>query len=604
MERLKRRVLVVFRQRITLERVIQEEIDVVLAPKAIVEALEKDGLCFNGHRRPIQFMSTDDFLPGLDFCDGFKNWFKNFCLVNGLPDLEGFCNPIFESSVRPLYSYFLGLSSIVREYESNIVVLHDGICSGFGSTYYMAEWERSTRLLYQRELWFASYIEAYCGSFKVPVSSIHSRIRVRFFYFCKRRLYQFVRRELLTLIKLLQSCKRFFARQRQGVSFGQVPDTAGLHYVFLSRTVPQSFFFKNIVGKLDKPSIILGFESFSFFGRNRRYIRSEYDRSFDLSGGVDELAYLRTHLFCLWHRIFLLRECRFTDCLFFIDLRFAIAEALTLTPDLVTYKHLLVKKLSYINKAESFKIISGEYKSQSAFIEHQVASEFNADYIQFIECDHKADMIPVPHLGSPVFVNSKQMVDDFTAAYGGDKFLYIGDPRYQVSDSCAHSPVSKFIVFLTTPNKYDECLAIARALVDTKKTDQALRIKKHPRDQNAYSEFVGREDIEVCDGDISLDTALDKAALVVSFNTTAALVVLGRGLSLVICRFSADDEYELPYIAPDESNLARSIAEMIEIMLDEESLRKSCDTIRLQQLSAYCVEGDDLIRRFEKAVAR
>ena len=80
--------------------------------------------------------------------------------------------------------------------------------------------------------------------------------------------------------------------------------------------------------------------------------------------------------------------------------------------------------------------------------------------------------------------------------------------------------------------------------------------------------------------------------------------MLGRGLLLVICRFSADDEYELPYIAADESNLARSIAEMLEIISDETALRSRVKAFDSEQLSVYCVEGDSLAERFENAVIR
>ena len=156
------------------------------------------------------------------------------------------------------------------------------------------------------------------------------------------------------------------------------------------------------------------------------------------------------------------------------------------------YRDLLVNELATFDKSMPLKVISGEYKSQAAFIEHQVVSEFNFDYVQFIECDHKSDVIPVPSLGSIVFVNSKQMVEDFTATYQRDNFLYIGDPRHQGGNSHAWSPVSSTLVFLTTPNRYDDCLRIARALVDMKERDQLLRIRSTP-ETKAHIRSLGVE---------------------------------------------------------------------------------------------------------------
>ena len=130
----------------------------------------------------------------------------------------------------------------------------------------MAEWERSTRFLYERQLWFASYIEEYCrSSFMVPVLPIYSKNRFQFVGYVKRRLYQFLRRELLVSVKLLQSHKELFVKDGTRTVFEKVPDAAGVHYsFFIENRFSVIFFFKNIVGKLSRSSILLGFESFSF----------------------------------------------------------------------------------------------------------------------------------------------------------------------------------------------------------------------------------------------------------------------------------------------------------------------------------------------------
>jgi hypothetical protein len=556
------------------------DIDFLVVDADFLEQVNSDSLA--GKR---VFQISRDLPEGIGA--DFKKFFFEAMGNEPTNIMLGFCNPIFESAVTPLANIYSTIEEVVNIYGTNFSLKITGYDSGFGSTYFMAEGERSSQFLYSRMLWWGAYLKVFCRTFGIKTvvlctvckkkGLIESKSRRRYVIF--RRLLAFFRREAVFVYKLLLRAKigfwDFLAKKPKFSEEKIKP----AEYLFVSRSKSQTEFFLEFSSTFGDAKILCT-ESYSFYGDNLKYVAGHVDKNSHIEYRIPQgfIFYCIIHVKAFLDRSKHQRRIFFSYGNFFVDLTDAVKEASVLGADLTLYAKLLKSALDE-NDSELKCLVTAEHKTQYGYTECLLAKSMGLKAVQFYEPDHQVTVLPDYLFGDAAFVNSTFSQEKFTRYYNDSRFHYVGSPRGK--KRLGKSETRDLIVFFTKPNEQRNSLLIAEAISEAFLGRFKLAIKLHPRDGETYSGLEGRFLI-YSHAEIRNTELIARTRLAVLYNSTVGQQLLDDSVPYIVCRFNSGEEYELPYANSSFRNVARNVGELSGFFTDLEYVDENSRSFRKQ----------------------
>lgn len=554
------------------------------------------------------FYEVEGIDPPNEVAEKFHDFFTQYCSDTGLKRIRGFANPIYESSCLLLIRYQYALIEARKNHSDSKDLYVAGLDGGYGSSYVMAEWEKSKTFMYHRPLWFGSYLRLYGVRLGYTVKALSLRkvptMLSKSVFWPTRAVLQICRRETVFLAKLCTFFLRLLAWRSDASRTSAVRSGTSetqFKYLFITRTAVQTRFFAAFFTQPKFDARLWGFESFSFYLSNRKKISQQNNSKVEYVWSLSEKAYLIRQIDNLRRRYALKKKAIFYTGSFFINITDAIKEALTIEADLNAYAVCLDRKIRSLPQKPDW-LITGEHKSQAAFVEMEVARRHNIAFAQYLECDHLPESLPHGPSGDVVFVNSEFMSHAFAQRFQERRFAYIGNPRMFLIPP-VHTKkrgARNRVVFFTKPNEGAHVKKIIDVLLRGLQKGEELVIKLHPRDSGDYLEREHRETATVVNhGALYAEDLLQQCCLAVTFNSTVAVTLVEMSIPFVVLRFDSADEYKLPYAVPGALHIAKSPDHLNNLIRDRGALSRICAQVRAANLPEAPNTMVELVQRLQ-----
>jgi hypothetical protein len=551
-----------------------KEVTIIIAPRKIIDEVSTK-------YSQVSFICSDDFEIPPSFVKSFQSYFESKFEPTSKENL--FINLIYESSVQPLARYYFCILEALRVDPCIAHVHLDGENAGYGSTYFMAEHELSRKFLYDRRLWFGAYIKAFAEqkSLKVSLVSNNNNFRSQFLQ-KSHQVINTTKRVLFSRLRLLTVCfaKIILGLWNQIIVNKRTPVKVSNtffegRYVFTSRTVSQTNFFKDFCHPdvLDAHAFVT--ESASFYGNNNSYLQNKQNEG---NWSYQPIKYRRKYFTYLIKLIITSVGIKKTDRYyffegFFVNLDEAFDEISVLVPDLISYLDVLeehLKKIIVLRGAVN--LVSGEQKTQYAAGERYLCDKLGIEFVQFIECDHAVTPLPKPIFGKVFFVNSKYNEAKFQKYYKSDKFRYIGQPHLL----SRHAQRQKSeILFFSSPRREKSTIIFLKVLFNNLRDDESIILKLHPRDTYNYTKiFPALKTLK--HGDMDFEEVVAGCKLAVSYNSTVATRLLDLSIPYIIVRTSIDEtKMDLVYTKDNYQNVAATSQELERLLQNPDALQQN-----------------------------
>jgi hypothetical protein len=412
----------------------------------------------------------------------FEKWIGNIAIEN--PNIYGYANALYQSSIRPLAGYLNAIDAILIEKGKENVNFYlpvELMWKVKTSTYYLAEYESAGIHLYDRHAVLLPYIEQYLLAQGANIVSTHKTIPLQVGIFNIVRLWGVFLSKLLLDMKVFKREKRA-ANNNVNQEEGQV---------LLVRTVGQAITILPYLRSTTlKSTVIIGETytdtcAFDFLSKNT----DDINNITVISARQSKISRVLKCYAQGFKDILEQKKTVFEYKGLSINLTQAIKEVKVMMPSLALYQEKIKTQLKEV---VATRLLTFEQKSAHAYIDASLAREQKIPSAQIQSCQQSFFNIPNPVCADYFLCETPEIVKSFQYCWPQiqEKLSYVGSFQGIHALSKKKKIIEKKsniqLCFFTGVGKEVNLKLIGFLSEFCKEQSISLSVKLHPRDRVSY----------------------------------------------------------------------------------------------------------------------